>query len=233
MPLHDWAELKGWDGFHHLWMGDIYRDLKGNLPPGYRAVIGSNPLVTAPALSGKPDVLVAAAPPRRPGPAGPSRAVPEPDYEVEVMFTPNEDEEVTLTVTYEAVVVAVIELISPRNKDRPSSRRHYGRRYADYLYSGINLLLVDVHRRPATFSFPHYIAAARGISAPPLSAPSAVSYGLSFPAASGGRMVDIWQRPLAAGQPLPAIPLALLGDDRVSVDLNGTYSRAAADSYLE
>ena len=50
-------------------------------------------------------------------------------------------------------LIAAIELISPRNKDRPSSRETYLTRYLGYLLESVHLLLVDVHRRPIGFSF--------------------------------------------------------------------------------
>ena len=50
-------------------------------------------------------------------------------------------------------LAAAVELVSPRNKDRPESRAIYLNRYMSYLIEGCTLLLVDVHRRPLRFSF--------------------------------------------------------------------------------
>ena len=230
MALHDWSKTAGWESVRHFWVTEIARDLKANLPPGYRAFIGTTPLAITPG-SGKPDVSVAHAAPRPLPPEYEKRPIPEPDFAVELATL--EEEELSLMVVEEAQIVAVIELISPRNKDRPSERRSCGRRYADYLRNGVNLLIVDVHRRPAPFSFPQYIATSFGITQPMLVAPSAVSFGLGGGAPSGGRMVDVWQRPLVVGQPLPAMTLMLTGIEYVTVNLDETYSRAAADSYLE
>ena len=105
--------------------------------------------------------------------------------------------------------------------------------YADYLRNGVNLLIVDVHRRPAQFSFPQYIATSFRMVDSMLVAPSAVSFGLGHGAPSGGRMVDVWQRPLVVGEPLPAMTLMLTGIEYVTVNLDATYSRAASDSYLD
>ena len=231
MALHDWSKTAGWECVHHLWMAELLRDLKATLPPGYRAMIGTTPLAIKPPGSGKPDVSVAQKVPRPVPPDYEERPIPEPDFAVELATL--EEEELSLMVVEEAQIVAVIELISPRNKDRPSERRSCGRRYADYLRNGVNLLIVDVHRRPALFSFPQYVAKSFGITQPMLVAPSAVSFGLGGGAPSGGRMVDVWQRPLVVGQPLPAMTLMLTGIEYVTVNLDETYSRAAADSYLE
>ena len=48
MALHDWAALDGWEGVHQFWVNEIARDLKANLPPGYRAAVGASPLVLMP-----------------------------------------------------------------------------------------------------------------------------------------------------------------------------------------
>jgi hypothetical protein len=129
-------------------------------------------------------------------------------------------------------LVAAVELISPRNKDRPVARASYLARYVGYLLEGVHLLLIDVHGRPQGFSFADRIAEELQIRQPACPAPLAVSYRVGEPAATGGRMLAIWHRPLAAGAPLPTVPLALRVDASVSVDLEQTYLRAAADAYL-
>ena len=230
MALHDWAKLDGWEGVHQFWMHEITRDLKANLPPGYRAIVGASPLVLMPENGGKPDVAVSQLMPRPEPSQGVARSPFEPDYQATVTFL---EQDLTLSVTRSGRVVAVVELISPRNKDRNEAREQYGNRYLAYLRNGVNVFLVDVHRRPANFSFSQYIAAALELPTPLLPTPSVVSYGLRGPAAAGGRWLDLWQRPLAVGEPLPALPLALHGDDRVVVNLDATYTRAAADNYLE
>ena len=72
MALHDWAKLDGWEGVHQFWMHEIARDLKANLPPGYRAIVGASPLVLMPENGGKPDVAVSQLLPR-PDPCPDSR----------------------------------------------------------------------------------------------------------------------------------------------------------------
>jgi hypothetical protein len=38
--------------------------------------------------------------------------------------------------------------------------------------------------------------------------------------------MDLWREPLAVGQPLPTLPLAVRGLGRLPVDLEATYSEA-------
>ncbi|HEX4610170.1 MAG TPA: DUF4058 family protein [Urbifossiella sp.] len=230
MPLHDWTDRPGWEGLHIFWMTEIARALRSELPPGYRAVIGSSPLVAVGAVPVKPDVAVtngtAAYPLTNPTSSAPA---PEPDVEVAVAML---EEDTSVQVEQDGRLVAVVELVSPRNKDRPTAREQYAARYLGYLRGGVHVLLADVHRRPIGFSFPQLIAASLGQQLPATAAPSAVSYRVGAPAATGGRMLGVWQHPLALGQPLPTLPLALRGETFVMIDLESTYSRAAADSYV-
>jgi hypothetical protein len=58
----------------------------------------------------------------------------------------------------------------------------------------------------------------------------AVSYRVGEPAATGGRLLAIWRRPLTVGAPLPNMTLPLTVDAAVPVDLEQTYARAPADA---
>jgi len=129
-------------------------------------------------------------------------------------------------------LVAAVELVSPRNKDRPIARATYLARYVGYLLEGVHLLLVDVHRRPLSFSFADGIAQELRMTQPPCPAPLAVSYRVGEPAAAGGRLLAIWRRPLVAGETLPNMRLPLTVGTTIFVDLEQTYMRAAADAYL-
>ena len=230
MPLHDWTDRPGWEGMHTFWMTEIARALRAGLPPGYRAVIGSSPLVAIGVAPVKPDVAVTNGAPRpAPVPAPTAPSAPEPDVEVAVATL---EEDATVLVEREGRLVAAVELISPRNKDRPSAREQYAGRYLNYLRGGVHLLLVDVHRRPLDFSFARLIAEGLREQLPAPAAPSAVSYRVGAAAAQGGRMLGVWRNALAVGESLPSVPLPITLDDTVMVDLEATYCRAAADSYL-
>src|SRR5947209_2710313 len=58
MPLHDWIDCSGWEGVHHLWIAELLRWVKPQLPDGYRAYIGSAPTVAVGAPPERPDVSV-------------------------------------------------------------------------------------------------------------------------------------------------------------------------------
>jgi hypothetical protein len=237
MPLHDWTDRPGWEGVHHLWITELLRWIKPRLPEGYRAYIGSAPTVAIGAPAERPDVSVRewkeeeqtpdSAPANLPS-TSPS-PTEEPDEEIAVATL---DSIKSLYVEMRGRLVSAVELVSPRNKDRPVARATYLARYVGYLLEGVHLLLIDVHRRPLNFSFADGIAQELHIQQPSLPAPLAVSYRVGEPAASGGKWLAVWRRPLRVGEPLPNLSLALTVTSRVSVDLEQTYMRAAADAYL-
>ena len=232
MPLHDWAALPGWDGVHQVWMVELLYAVKPLLPPAYRAYIGTTPTFAVGAPDdGRPDVGVrdwpAGGPAAPPTPAADGDA--EPDEEVAVATLAADT---ALLVERAGRLVAAVELVSPRNKDRLSAQAAYAADYAAYLLRGVHLLLVDVHRRPAEFSFADQIAAALGTRKPDLPAPFAVAYRVGGPAPAGGKFLASWRRPLAVGEPLPAMQLWLSADEAVPIDLEGTYRRAAEAAYL-
>src|SRR5215210_2566966 len=193
MPLHDWTDRAGWEGMHHLWITELLRWVKPRLPAGYRAYIGSAPLLAVGAPAERPDVGVrewSAGPTT--GPEGPVSALPadtarvEPDVEVAVATL---DPGTALFVERHGRLVAAVEWISPRNKDRPVSRTTYLSRYLGYLLEAVHLLLIDVHPRPLAFSFADRIAEELHVSQPACPVPLAVSYRVGEPAATGGRLL--------------------------------------------
>jgi hypothetical protein len=228
MPLHDWSESDGWNGMDLLWMTELLRYLKSRLPARFRAYLGTGPAVAVGAPSMRPDVGVRERSEIEAHQA--ARATTEPDIEIAVAAL---DPAPALFVEREGRLVAAVELVSPRNKGRAVARTTYLGRYASYLIEGVHLLLVDVHRRPAGFSFADGIAAELQMeSEPSLAPPLAVSYRVGEPAASGGRMLAIWRRPLTTGGALPSLPLALSTKTAIDIELEATYMRAAADAYM-
>ncbi len=232
MPLHDWSALTGWDGVHQVWGVELLYALKPQLPPAYRAYIGTTPTFAIGGPDdGRPDVGVrdwpAAEPPETPAPA--TDAGPEPDEEVAVATLAADT---ALLVERGGRLVAAVELVSPRNKDRASAQAAYAAAYTGYLLRGVHLLLVDVHRRPAAFSFADQVARGLGLAQPAVPAPHAVGYRVGGPSPNGGRFLAVWRRPLTVGDPLPLMRLPLSADEFVTVDLEGTYRRATEAAYL-
>ncbi len=203
MPLHEWSGRSGWEGVHLLWIAELLHWVKPRLPAEYRAFVGYAPTLAVGAPAEKPDVEVHSRLSEElfPGEDGDSAsptdaAAQEPDEEIAVSVLQPDP---ALMVERGGHLIAAVELVSPRNKDRRLARATYATRYVGYLLRGVNLLLVDVHRRPRRFSFANRIAAELQMDQPPLPAPFAVSYRVGEPAATGGRLLAVWRRPLAVG----------------------------------
>ncbi|MFO0810622.1 MAG: DUF4058 family protein [Gemmataceae bacterium] len=233
MPLHDWKDRRGWSGFHTFWMTELAAWVQDRLPTGYRAFLGHAPLVAVELdPGGQPDVSIRSWPDDHPAEAGPppDGEADEPDVEVATLKI---DPDISLFVEYEGRLVAAVEVVSPRNKDRPASRSYYAARYTGYLVGGAHLMLVDVHPQPAKFSFAEAIDTDLSIpNTTPLRPPCAAAYRVGEPAATGGRYVAVWRRPLLVGQPLPTLKLPLAVGVGIPVDLDATYTRAAKRTYL-
>lgn len=226
MPLHDWTDDRGWDGVRHLWITELAHWLRSHLPNGCRAYLGWPPALTLDA-----GIYPDAVRDGRQSAAQDCWSVPPPDEHAVALF--DTDPQLAIHVYHRGKLVAAMELVSPRNKDRPSARTQYTARYLGHLVQGINLMLIDVLPRPAGFSFADAIARESQFQSEPLPPPGVVSYSVGGPTATTGRFLDIWRRPLSVGAALPSVPLALTADLALPIDLDGTYARAAAAAYLE
>jgi hypothetical protein len=231
MPLHDWNQLADWETVHGAWVVELHRWLKARLPAGFRSTLATVPSLVVAPVPVHPDVSVRRHP-------EPPEAPPTPPGDLLAM---DPDEKVTLAlaeadravhVHHGGNLVAVLELLSPANKDRPDKRRRTTDRYVGYLLNGIHLLVVDVHPRPEGFSFADDVAAVLEYATPALPPPFAVSYRVGARDPELGQDLEVWRRPLAVGQSLPTLPLPLTRELAVRVDLESTYTRAAADAYL-
>jgi hypothetical protein len=235
MPLHDWTDERGWDSVHPLWLTYLLEYVQERLPPGYRAFLGGMPSLTVDAGHGKPDVSV-----RQWGqePAAEAAAsgtgVLEPDLEASVSI--RLDPQRAVHIDFHGQLIAAIEIVSPRNKDRADAKETYRNRYLGYLHLGVHLMLVDVLPRPKGFSFSDAITSSLGLELPPLPPPFAAAYRVGEVVPVGdvmGSLVGFWRRPLRVGQPLPTLPLPLSVHRAVEIDLEETYRRAAKRAYLD
>ncbi|HEX3149870.1 MAG TPA: DUF4058 family protein [Gemmataceae bacterium] len=230
MPLHDWSDLGGWEGVHDYWLVELARCIKAQLPAGYRAYLGSSPYLKVGKDEGKPDVSVHhSANGNGVARTSPSTSLEQPDSFITTFAL---DPELAIMVTRQGALVAAVEIISPRNKDRPGARTNYTGRYLGYLNARASLMIVDVHPQPFGFSFADALAVELDAEQPPLPAPMTISIRDGGAVPDRGTRLEVWRRPLTPGQPLPTMPLFLSATDSVHVDLETTYARAAADAYI-
>jgi hypothetical protein len=226
MPLHDWSDDRGWDNLHLIWLNQLLDWVQPRLPEGYRAYLGSVPALTIDTGNGKPDLSVRQWTPQS---ASAEVNVAAPDQEAVATFSL--DPQRAIHIDWHGQLIAAIELVSPRNKDRPSARTRYLGRYVGYLRQGVHLLLIDVLPRPSGFSFADAVADDLGIAHEPTPPPCAVSFRVGE-ALPEGTLIASWRRMLQVGQPLSVIPLALDTKQSVAIDLEETYQQSARRAYL-
>ncbi len=229
MPLHDWSKLPEWDGVHQLWIVELYRDIKSKLPPGYRAGMATVPSLTVGFPATHPDVSVQRNGPN-PAPLLPADISPDDlsAFDTEVTIS-TLDSSKAIEVFHDRDLVAVLELISPRNKYRLSTRTGTVDKIVGYLSLGIHVMYVDVHARPYEFSLADAIAKSLDYPQIPCPSPQAMAYRINWPLQEGDRTLAVRRAPLAIGQPLPSIGLPLSQTLIVPVDLEATYTRATGE----
>lgn len=240
MPLHDWNVIPYWADVHTFWTVRLAQFLRPLLPEGYRTHITRLPSLVIGVDGTHPDLSVVGPYPPLPMPYQPEErandgeADPDPfapDVSVDVLTLETPD--LCLVVEYRGMMTAAIELVSPRNKDRPESRADYGAKYVSYLRQGVNLMLVDVFEIPRLVSFADQIEDRLEVSPRiPRPAPFVASYRVDARLRNKAPRVNIWHRALKVGQVLPKLPFAINSQKTVLVDLEATYSLAANDAYL-
>jgi len=121
-------------------------------------------------------------------------------------------------------LVGAIELISPGNKDSDETRHAFAIKCANYLHQGIGLVIVDIVTSRRANLHNELIHLLRQ-PAEYLLADEIDLYAVAYrPLARENRAeIDLWQHPLAIGEALPTLPLALKGAYAVPLDLATPY----------
>ena len=126
-------------------------------------------------------------------------------------------------------LTAAVELLSPRNKDRPQARQAFAVKCVGYLQQGSSVVVVDTvttRRADLNAAILSLLGVGAGAATPP--ALSAVSYR-AVGREEETQELQLWPAPLALGQPLPTLPLWIAADYAVPLDLGASYEAACAD----
>lgn len=121
-------------------------------------------------------------------------------------------------------VVAIVEVLSPGNKDNRFSFRSFVEKAVDILYQGIHLLVVDLF--PPTPREPQGIHQAiwGELTGEPFELPP--DKPLTVAAYLGGELPEAYVEPVAVGDPLPSLPIFLSETHYVPAPLEPTYMEA-------
>lgn len=127
-------------------------------------------------------------------------------------------------------LAAAVELLCPRNKDRPAARQAFAVKCVGYLQQDSSIVVVDTvttRRADVTSTLLSLLGADMGLAALPSASLSAVSYRAVKNEES--QQLEVWPAPLVLGQPLPTMPLWIASDYSVPLDLEASYQMTCAD----
>jgi hypothetical protein len=229
MPLLDHfhpplSTQRPWEGIHSAWAATIARQLNDALlPPDYFAM----PHVTV-GVRVEADVVAYRSPSAPDGNGSVALqtwAPPKPALTAVVDFVQLPSFEVQVYQEMGgAKLRAVIEIVSPANKDRDSHRHAFAVKCGAYLQQGIGLLVVDVVTERKANLHAHLIEVLQQASALGWQSPSdlsAVAYR-AVPWSNGDR-IEVWTETLTVGAELPTMPLWLEPETCVPVRLEESY----------
>lgn len=237
MPMHDWTRVAAgiYHDFHTVWLTAIRHALNnGVLPATHYAMVGQ---VT---VGVEADILVLQAPPSttpRPGAGTSSLTAGRPAVGVlereEKATRKRPGRRVTIRHVSNHTVVAIIELVSPGNKE---GRREYARfvfKSAAILGLGIHLLVIDPFAPPPHSPLGlHASIWARAVKKKKGRTPATLPADRPLMAAgyaAGGEVVAAVQS-FAVGEQVPDVPLFLTPEQEyVTLPLEPTYAAAFPD----
>lgn len=227
MPIHDWTKVEAgiFHDFHGDWIQVIKRTLNGGvLPPEYYALSEQK------AAGVIPDVLTLEsksgdAPAADGGGAGLLVARPKTRIVEETGpdFYQKRQRFVAVRDARDDRMVAVVEIVSPGNKNNKNGIRSFLDKIRDLLRDKIHLLLIDLHP-PGRYD-PKGIHAAVWDDIWDRSA-SAAEKPLTVASYECRDVVAAYAEPVAVGDALPDMPLYLVPGGYVNVPLERTYQTA-------
>ena len=231
MPLLDHSQSPlahdfSWETVHSAWTSKIADHLNTILPPKYFAIenkrfgneieidVGTfdrEPFTPGPAMNGPATATLTA----------PAWAPPAPNLTISADL-PDTFEVKVFIREGRSKLVGAIELVSPRNKDRPSAREGFVAKCASYLSDGVSVVILDAttERRG---HFHQELLRLYGRTDEKHSALTLFAGAYRPVLRNEKAEIDIWVEPVAVGQLLPTMPLRLTGDYMVPVDFEATY----------
>jgi hypothetical protein len=233
MPVHDWTRVEDgiFHAFHVSWVPEIGKALNGGLlPQGYYA------LPEQPAGRAIADVLTLHASPETPEPLpwppdtggvavaeAPPKVSRRETIEAEALARQR-----SLAIRHVSGhrLVAVLEIVSPSNKDRRQSVDAFAAEAASVLRYHVHVLMVDLF--PPGSSDPQGMHGAIRERLEPAEENYDVPADepLTLASYASGTKIDVYVERLSVGAALPAMPLFLRPDRYVNVPLEATYQEA-------
>ena len=240
MPLRDHfrppvSRRVSWEEMHGQWPAVLVQQLRKQLPPGF---------VSGPKVhSGSQIEVDIATYEWDDGPRGFSDhrddggvatetwTVAEPSVAVETEIPDYDEYEVRIyDAERERTLVAVIEIVSPANKDRPEKRNAFVGKCAALLQKGVAVSIVDVVTTRQFNLYAELMAFLGQADATMGTVPPGIYAASCRWLLQGERAtLQTWSHVLAVGQPLPTLPLWLTPVRVIPLDLEASYEKACDD----
>jgi hypothetical protein len=226
VPIHDWTRVRAnrIHDFHQSWTIAIRNALNGGrLPPGYFAMVDQR------TGGPEPDVVTLELPsPTELTPSGGlavSTSPPKARFVTRTEAAGYAHKANRITVRHpDGDVVAVIEILSPGNKDSSHAIRAFARKAVQRLQAGVYLLIVDLfppsRRDPQGI---HKVIWDR-LHDEPFTLPP--DKPLTVAAYAAGTEIVAYVEPVAVGDRVPDMPVFLTADRYVPCPLELTYQTA-------
>jgi hypothetical protein len=239
MPLLDHfhapiSQTHFWESFHTMWSASIAGQLNAMLPRRFLASchVHLGRQVEADVAEFDAGILAETSGNGEGGVATAVWAPPVATHVIPAVFP--DDVEVRVTDTRDGrTLVAVIEIVSPGNKDRDEARDAFAAKCAAYLQRGIGLVVVDVVTERRANLHNRLIERLRQPEEFQMDEEANLYATAYRPARRDDKnLIDLWLYRLTLGEPLPKMPLALLGAGVVPLELEETYTRARQMSRL-
>jgi hypothetical protein len=233
MPVHDWRLVEAgiFHHFHNEWLTEISNALNGGrLPRDYYALIEQH------AGQSIADILTlhtgSKAPDSPPMQGGVAVAESPPRVRRTQIFAelrpPRKTRRRTLTIRHVTGhrIIALLEVVSPANKDRLRHVTQFARKVAATLHAGIHVLVVDLFAPGKHDSEGMHGAIAQWLDegAEPYDLPAGET--LTLASYVGATRPVAYLEHLATGGILPEMPLFLDAQRYVRVPLETTYQAA-------
>lgn len=224
MPMHDWTRVPAgiYHHFHHEWISSINRSLNQRLPGSYYA------LAEQQAAGFGPDILTLHDDRRR-SPSAAGTVLLEPKaklvHTTETEFFLRKKSNVVVRHVSGDRIVAIVEIISPGNRNALGALPALVDKVWDFLHQRIHILLID--------PFPPDKRAPKGLHAKIFEdledGPAALppEKPLSLIAYEAGENIRTYFEPIAVGDELVDMPVFLTPPDQfIEVPLEATYQAA-------
>jgi hypothetical protein len=225
MPLRDHfrppvCEESQWQSFAANWLTRIADQLCERVPDDYAVW----EFVKAPVVTGV-DVV-----------AEPENGGESPGRSVWQLGRPSATAPAVLPPRYEVHVsrefggrhlVAVVGLVIPEHKESAATRRAFTSKVSGYIHSGVCVLIVDAVTDPL-WNLHNDICRSFGWPDPSRLPSGAGVYAAVYRPVirESSPTIDIWHATFGVGDPLPTMPLRLIADYFVPVELEATYTEA-------